>query len=307
MSNENLLNRRRDHIPPVQSTAADQNSGICNLCGSSQYHVLFYRQPYTRVRCDRCGLIWSLEPPSAAALAAMYEEGYFTGDTYFDYIRNQDTIERNARIQLQRVHAYIKPPGVVVDIGCAAGFFLNVCRQAGWQTKGLELSGYASAYARERLGLDVFTGTLDETDYETGAVDLVTLWDVIEHVADPRETLTQAAGLLRTGGILALSTGDVRSIMSRLLGKWWRLITSDHLYYFSVPTIRHYLQIVGLETITIQYHGRFVSPQLAAHMLFNNYIDVPARLRDWFIYIAGLLPDLPLNLWDVMTVYARKP
>lgn len=278
----------------------------CNLCGEGRYRVRFYKSPYTRVQCERCGLLWSLEQPDLTRLEAMYGEGYFQGATYLDYAGDRPVIEANARARLRALGDWARPPGTVVEVGCATGFFLNVCRQAGWTAKGVELSEYAAAHARDRLGLDVRSGTLEDAGLPPLSAKLVALWDVIEHVPDPMTTLRQSAALLEPGGVLALSTGDVGSLVGRGLGRFWRLMTYDHLYYFSRATIRQYLRAVGLDVMKICHPGRWVSPRLVAHMLVNNHLRIRA-LRTPLLKVSGRMPNLPLNFGDVMTVYARKP
>ena len=239
----------------------------------------------------------------------MYGADYFLGNTYLDYIQDQPIIELNARNRLDKIHRYVQPPGLAIDIGCAAGFFLNVCRQVGWEVKGVELSDYAAAFARKQLNLDVHTGTLATAKYRTGLAKLVTLWDVIEHVPDPKQLLAEATSVLKPGGLLVLSTGDIESRVSRLFKSSWRLITYDHLYYFSAQTIQRYLEDVGLEVLEVRYPGRFVSPRLTIHMLFIHYLKgrVFKWLKDPLMSLTSLIPNLNLNFGDVMTVYARKP
>lgn len=278
----------------------------CNLCGDTRFRVRFFKSPYTRVQCKRCGLVWSLEQPDSAELEAMYGEEYFRGATYLDYESDRSVIESNARARLRALDPWTRPPGTVVEVGCATGFFLDVCRKGGWTARGVELSHYAAAYAREQLGLTVHQGTLKDADYPRASAKLVALWDVIEHVSDPMTTLRQSTALLQPGGMLALSTGDTGSLIARMFGRSWRLMTYDHLYYFSQATIRRYLQTVGLELVKISHPGRLVSPRLVAHMLVNNYLGVRA-LRSPLLKLSALLPNLPLNFGDVMTVYARKP
>jgi 2-polyprenyl-3-methyl-5-hydroxy-6-metoxy-1,4-benzoquinol methylase len=296
------------HSKPAEADflAAHLSVQKCNLCGGTQYHKRFYKAPYTRLECDNCGLVWSQEQPDFKGLTSIYGAEYFNGATYLNYAQDQPVIELNARKRLQALQRYIERPGTVIEVGCATGFFLDVCRSAGWTTKGVELSDYASQYAREQLKLDVITGTLADAHYPPDSAQLVALWDVIEHVPDPMGTLKTAATLVEPGGLLVLSTGDIDSLISRLLGPSWRLITYDHLFYFSARTMRKYLESVGLEVIKVSYPGRIVSPTLVAHMALNHYLKVPV-LRKPLLKIAGLLPDISLNFYDVMTVYARKP
>ena len=108
---------------------------------------------------------------------------------------------------------------------------------------GVEPAEDASAFARDELGLDVATGTLDDLDAEPGTADVVVLWDVIEHVDDPRGVLQGCAALLRPGGVLGMSTGNIRSLMAWLSGDSWHLYNlPEHLYFFSPAVLARMLR-----------------------------------------------------------------
>ncbi len=174
---------------------------------------------------------------------------------------------------------------------------------------GVDPSKYASAYARERLCLKVVTGTLADLEEQSQTFDAVTLWDTIEHVPDPKAVIGDAASFLRPGGILALSTGDVRSTMSRILRSHWRLMSYDHLYYFSEETIGRYLENAGLSVIKVMKPGRWINPRLIAHRLMVDLAvgkRLPAVMRSVILRLASPLPPIYRNFWDVMTVYAKK-
>jgi SAM-dependent methyltransferase len=275
----------------------------CNLCHDTQFRRLFFRAPYWRIRCERCGLITISEMPSQDALVTMYDAPYFSGDTYLEYAADRPVIERNAHARLRQIEKQVKV-GRLLDVGCATGFFLSAARERGWDTVGVDLSRYASQYARDRFGLEVITGTLFDTAEPAGSFDVVTLWDTIEHVPDPAAVIARAAWLLKPGGLLALSTGDVESALSRILRSRWRLMTYDHLYYFSPPTLRRYFDSVGLSIIRFSKPGRWVNLRLVVHMALAGHASSP--LRHLLLRLARSLPALYLNLWDVVTVHARK-
>ena len=107
-------------------------------------------------------------------------------------------------------------------MGAAYGFFLNLARQS-YDVKRVELSTYASRYAKEKLRLDVFNGTIQEVNLEPSSFEIVAMWDVVEHLTDPILAINEINRVMKPSGLLALSTPNVGSILAKLQGKNWRL------------------------------------------------------------------------------------
>ncbi|MBN1218118.1 MAG: class I SAM-dependent methyltransferase [Anaerolineae bacterium] len=129
---------------------------------------------------------------------------------------NYDLHHKRVRIYrriLQKLADLIPQRGCLLDVGCAKGVFLDVARREGWQPIGLEISSFASQYARDNFGLEVFIGTLGEAPWPDASFDVITMLDVIEHLIDPSSVLLQARRLLKAGGILVIETPNARSIL----------------------------------------------------------------------------------------------
>jgi 2-polyprenyl-3-methyl-5-hydroxy-6-metoxy-1,4-benzoquinol methylase len=141
-----------------------------------------------------------------------------------------------------------------LEIGCAAGFFLEVARKKGWNVTGIELSEYASNYAREKLGLNVFTGKIEDL-LKNGTIkkeqfDVVTLWATLEHIAVPSKLFESINYVLKLNGYLFFTTINFDSKEAKEQGKNWASIRPPkHLYYFTEATIKKYLEKYGFEII----------------------------------------------------------
>lgn len=230
----------------------------CDLCGGGSVVRLHEVDGFPIVRCRGCGLVFVGSPPRADELIALYDEGYWEDAGavgYGGYLAAEVRKRRHYRGLLERIEGIVSP-GAMLEVGCAYGYFLDEARRRGWRVRGIEPSPHAAAHARERLGLDVSPGPLAALPAEPGSCDAIALWDVIEHLPDPRETLERAHEWLRPGGVLALSTGDIGSLAARLHGADWSLLTPPwHQHYFSRRTMRRLLAATGFGLVELGGDG----------------------------------------------------
>jgi predicted TPR repeat methyltransferase len=195
--------------------------------------------------------------------------------------------------------------GRLLDVGCHTGIFLDVARKAGWETFGVEPSRWSADRARAR-GLRVADGTLAEVELPGESFDVITMWDVIEHLADPAEELRRAHRLLRPNGLLAVSTMNVASWFPRLLGRRWPWYMQMHLYYFTPATLRQMLDRTGFEMVETVPHKRIVRLAYLVSRL-EAYCKPLARALEWLVARSGQSDRLvAVDLGDIFVTFARK-
>jgi SAM-dependent methyltransferase len=229
----------------------------CNLCGADRSVPylergdlsLFLAGRFSLVRCLECGLVYQNPRPAGAELAHIYPDEY---DQYTIGLQQEPSpLARLDRLYGLRKRCIAvmrhKAQGRLLDVGCATGDFMDVMRQyPGWEVAGVELSAYASQYAREKLGLDVKTGTLEQAGFSEASFDVITLWDVLEHVPDPLGVLRLSYRLLRPGGVLVINTPNLESLDARLFRAYWiGYELPRHLYVFSRRTMLALLAKAG--------------------------------------------------------------
>jgi SAM-dependent methyltransferase len=208
-------------------------------------------------RCRHCGHM-QLEPmPPAPALAADYAAAESTS-----FIAEAAGQRETARRALERIERHASPPGSLLDLGCWLGFLLAEARSRGWRTTGVEPSAFASAYAREQLGLDVITGELMDAPRAPHSFDVITMGDVIEHLPDPGHALRKAHELLVPGGVLWLALPDAGSRVARAMGRRWWSVLPTHVHYFtrgSLATLlgRHGFEVRELTTSPKAFSVRY--------------------------------------------------
>lgn len=237
----------------------------CPLCNAANPRRFLERNGFSVVACGSCGLRFLSPQPSAEQLEELYGEAYFArarpGEPGYDrYLEEMDHIRRTFD---DRLIFLPKPDGAarLVDVGAAIGLFVERARQMGWDAEGIEPSVWAARYATEVLNQPVRPVTLEQANLPAAGADVVTMWEVIEHLPDPRATLAAVARVLRPGGMLALSTPDAGSRVARAMGRsWpgWKKIP-EHLFFFDRATLKQLLEESGFHVETMRYVSLVVS------------------------------------------------
>ncbi|MGH2541897.1 MAG: class I SAM-dependent methyltransferase [Ardenticatenaceae bacterium] len=272
-------------------------------------------------RCCACDHIYQNPRPSVEEIGKYYPEDYAP---FFLAIEDEPhwwsrLSRRYGRYRrCHAVHVAAKRAGRLLDVGCATGIFLEGMRRFGWDVQGVEPSSYAARYARERFGLPVFEGHLEEAPLQARSFDVITLWDVLEHVHEPREVLARIHELLRAGGLLVMSLPNPDSLEARLFGRYWLgWDLPRHLNLFRPARLREHLAAQGFEVRTIR---SFTSGYSMFLMSLEVYLNTrgyngtatrklfslwPFRLISK-VYYNG--PASWFNLSSVMVVFAvRQP
>ena len=292
----------------------------CNLCGSADSSVVLRAntqaadlraavfactspgvgQHGTIVRCNNCGLVYTNPRPNAAML-----DGLYAAVEDHSYLQEEEARLATFRHEMQRLAKHA-PRGRLLDIGAHVGTFLRVAREAGYEVSGVEPSAWAARYARETHGLDVRPTTVANAGFPEESFDLVTMWDVVEHFADPQGELLDVARFVKPGGVFALTTMNVGSLTPRLMRGHWPWYMLMHQYYFTPDTLSRMLEKAGFEVIAIEPHVRIIYVRYLVGKL-HAYSPVLHRLSQLATGRTGLGGlRIPVNLGDLMTVYARK-
>jgi SAM-dependent methyltransferase len=203
------------------------------------------------VQCRRCRMIFSNPRPLPGEINRRYRE---VVDPL--YVEETPARERTFARQLRRLQRFAAPPGKLLDIGCYTGIFMRLAAAAGWKVTGLELSAWAAAIARRSGAGEVVERELDKAGLELEGFDAITLWDVVEHLGDPLAMLKQVHGLLKPGGIVALSTHRIDSAAARLAGRRYPFLMDMHLVHFSRPTLERLLHESGFAVLAWERHRR---------------------------------------------------
>lgn len=274
----------------------------CEVCQTRRAGVEVYRKlGYRIMQCPACGFVFT-DSSQIQHPERLYDEAYFTGghrDGYNDYQASSEVLRREFDEVVRILEQYVPAGATLLEVGCAYGYFLDQA-QATFRCVGIEVAEAAAAACRRR-GHDVRTGTVTRQSLQDiGPLDAVVMLDVIEHLDQPRSALMLLREVMKPGATVLISTGDVSSLMARLMRSRWRLMTPpQHLSYFSRDSITQLLESCGLQVREISYRSKRVPLGLILYQATRRLgllVPIPAL----FHRIA-----VPLNLFDAMTVIAQ--
>jgi 2-polyprenyl-3-methyl-5-hydroxy-6-metoxy-1,4-benzoquinol methylase len=259
----------------------------CPLCGSAETGVLGeeYRHAYL-VQCQQCGLVYGERIPSLQEL----------NDHYGKYPRNTSisplTIKRYEEL-LEQFEPY-RRTNRLLDVGCGDGHFLEVAKRKGWTVYGTEYTSEAVNVGRAK-GIEMHEGLI-QSFTAAGEFDVITSFEVLEHITDGNEHAAAIARLLRKGGLFYFTTPNFNALSRKWLGGKWKIIEyPEHLTYYTAQTAEKLLVKAGLQRLQIISTGitlrQFPSGE-------NHYASSEEQLRN-SIESSGSLRLLKsfINYW----------
>lgn len=232
----------------------------CEICGHDERQLVAARTDlflggqilFFMHQCLSCGVIYQYPRPTLAKMSDYYPPDY---QQYTSGIHQESRMGRffrryGLRKRCQAITRWARN-GCLLDVGCATGDFLSEMRhQLGWYAVGIEPEHTAVAYARNEVGLDVVEGFLNSPPFAPQTFDAITLWDVLEHVYNPRTVILQSAKLLKPGGVLVVNHPNLDSIDRRLFGDLWLgYELPRHLNLFPTDLLRCLMADVGLKEV----------------------------------------------------------
>lgn len=277
----------------------------CPLCDCDSGAIFYSEDGFNVARCDNCGYMYMNPFPTASGFQKIYNDTYRFGKEDIDKIVNG--FEAGTRLlfedRLNVIKKY-KKSGRLLDIGCSYGIFLRLAKESGYSVHGVEISKPVVDYGREKFKLDIREGMLKDEDFPEEYFDIVTMFDVLEHVRDPLEELKAAIRVLKKDGLFLMTTPNVtvHLIKSRVVD----LLPFLRYYKGNLPNTPFKANELGMP-----YHINYVTPYTLKLMLSKaGFTDVEFNLckherRYYGRYIRGFLRTLYSLLAKVFLKYFR--
>lgn len=294
--------------PPIQRPGEES---VCLCCESSRTRFVLEKNRCPLFECLDCGHVF-VSSAKALCVSDIYSQPYFQSEdgSGVDFLEAGPQLRSVARGRLERISRYRdKAPGRFLEIGCAVGYLLQAARDAGWSVKGVELSHFASEYARQELGLEVLTGSLESVKQQLEpGFDVVAMYHVIEHLTDPIQTLRHIRSLVDAGALLVVECPDFSSRRARRLGSSWKYcIPPEHISYFCEGSLAKALALSGFDIVGVE------TTTLTEMLGFTKKLGLAAtrklivRNLKYLIWVRRAYKRFRtcFKLDDVLTVYAR--
>lgn len=224
--------RAMERITEIIAGIASLRDPHCTACASPLSDIVSRAGNSNLYRCRKCG---TLNRRYFLPLTMRYEDDYFVADYKAQYGRTYEddfpAIRLLARRRLSILRT-LRPSGSLLDLGCALGFFLYEAREEGYDVAGVEMSGYAAAYAKKKFGIAVGTGGIERFSADR-SYDIVTAWYFLEHIDGIEKLIADVHRMLAPGGIFAFGMPNARGISARLSRTYAARVPADHRNEFS--------------------------------------------------------------------------
>jgi 2-polyprenyl-3-methyl-5-hydroxy-6-metoxy-1,4-benzoquinol methylase len=240
------------------------------------------------VQCGKCGLVYINPLPKGDLILSGYENAedpVFVKQNPFR-IR---TFEKNMASLMKKFG--ILQGARVLDVGCGGGAFPKAASNLGLLPTGVEPSTWMCGFARREYGLDIRNGTLEEQKFDGGSFDIVTFWDVLEHLSQPGDALLEARRVLKENGLLILTFPDIGSKLARFMGRKWPFLLSVHLTYYTRKTMALQLHNTGFSVLNARAYWQ----TLSMAYVFSRASSVLGKAGFPFKYLSNAMQRLRLG------------
>jgi len=276
----------------------------CTVCGALGSRAYRSRAEACYYRCPACGVLFQHPAPDRSAVQEYANVEYEQG-AYREYVQAREMKLEHFRRRIAIVGRFARGRSLL-DVGCSCGYFLEVAAAGGYDVHGVEFSGNAIAAARPEIRDRIRRGHLE--DLCTDGVprfDVVTAFDIIEHLARPVDFLRQARQALRPYGVLLVTTPDAGHWLGRLMGSRWPMLQpTQHLTLFSRRALRLAFEEAGFRVAVVETARKVVSAEylLSQIQQLNPVVHALARAASRLVPRSSMVRYRDLSLGEILAV-----
>lgn len=255
----------------------------CPNCRTKKSKKILSTKKYGLLICLNCKLGYLDPMPTKNQLQNFYNKDYFESENQeFTRYKNYNQLENVLLKEGQRRLEQIKKLtnfNILLDIGCGLGDFLKLAKNLGYQIAGNDISDYAATIVENKLKIPFYKGKVDKKNLPPEKFEIITAWDVFEHIPDVNSAFEAINCTLKPGGFLFLATPNLKSWDARILGKFWYGYKKipEHLVFFSPESItnvleKHHFKVLVIKTWGFERDLEFIITKL------NLYIPILTKI-----------------------------
>lgn len=277
-----------------------------NICISikectEEKKLLFEKNGFRIYECNKCHLRFSNLEDTKNHLAKVYSDHYFFsgGAGYPNYLEEAKELY-NSGIRYAKLISKYSVPGRLLDVGCAAGFYLKAFEKSGWECAGIEPNNTIASYGRKEFNLNIITGDLESFQSEE-KFDLVNLIEVMGSFHDLSVAMQKVQDLVKKEGLVLVESWDHRSLTARLFGKnWHEYCPPSVINWFSDNSLTALFDSFGFKLVKTGRPSKKIKGSHALEIVDKNTprFLLKKRLFKFLKFTIGnvTLPYPPLDL-----------
>ena len=221
----------------------------CILCNAPAFTKQFTKNNWDLVKCDNCGLVFACPLPTPVQLEDFYNKHKQpTQERIETYLRGRASRERRNRRKLKYLEITQGHKGRLLDIGCGLGLFVKDASERGWEAQGIDLDKDLIEYGKKKFHLDLICARLEEANFPDGFFDVITMFNLLDHIGEPLTFLKEAERVLKPGGVVYLNLHDAGGWKAKKFKEnWSAYCPPGHLYYYNLKTLEAMLHKIGLK------------------------------------------------------------
>jgi SAM-dependent methyltransferase len=237
---------------PGASTHDPELCPVCGQAGAQEWlrgpdRLHGRQEKYTLLRCRACSLVWLSNPPKPLQMNVHYT------DAYHKLISAGGENSRNRWRDRKAALAPHKRSGSLLDLGCSSGAFLESLKGEPWRLYGIEMSADGAKTAEARTEAQVFVGDILNATFPRGSFDVITCFDVLEHLYEPLRVMARVGEWLKPGGVFYVLVPNVDSAEARVFGSYWHgLELPRHLFHYSPASLKFLAESAGLREVSLE-------------------------------------------------------
>lgn len=284
----------------------------CILCNVPLAKYLF-KNGYWIYRCPVCHLgETDLKKDYGTFVKDFYSRGYYEGDptrsAYISYSDDKPLIVKNMHKFLSFIPKKQRN-GKLLDVGCAFGYFVELAMQHGYDAYGFDASAFAAKEASKLVGSTrISEGTIQTVSYPKQSFDVITMFDVFEHLQDPLGDMKRLSQFLKKDGVILIATGDTRSIAAKMFKRRWTFfIPPQHIFFFHRKNVTALLRKAGLKPVAWHRVGKWLSLGYVLHLARTTGENpIAAWLYGWLRTTLLMRVPLFVPMKDNMVILVTK-